>query len=281
MAAEGQPVDERVVGGYRLVARLGQGSMGVVYRGVGPDDGPPVAVKVLPAELASDAELVERFRREADSAAAMPHPNITRVLGFGNEGKELFMVMEMLDGADLATLIEQGRAGSLAQRLSVMTQVASGMSYVHAHGLVHRDLKPGNIHVLPDGCAKIMDFGLVRLSDSEMTRAGTAMGSPAYMAPEIVRGEIADSRTDVFSLGACFYELLAGKRAFPGKGLSQVLMAVVMSEPEPLATVAPDVPAPLASIVRRALNKNAGYRYQTAGELHAALEVAQEVYGQA
>jgi serine/threonine-protein kinase len=269
----------RVIGGYRLEDQLGQGSMGVVYRGRGGMADPPVAVKVLPAELARDPELVERFRREADTAARMPHPNITRVLGFGKEGRELFMVMEMLDGSDLKTMIEEGRVGEFRQRLSVMTQVAAGMSYVHAHGLVHRDLKPANIHVMRDGCAKIMDFGLVRLGESEMTRAGTAMGTPAYMAPEVVRGETASSRSDVFSLGACFYELLAGKRAFAGKGMSQVLMAVMTSEPEPLATAAPDVPAPVAAIVQRALDKNAGYRYQTAGELHAALEVAQAVYG--
>jgi serine/threonine protein kinase len=278
MTAAEQGVPE-AVGGYRLVERIGQGAMGVVYRGLGPQDAVPVAVKVLPAELAADPELVERFRREAEAAARTPHPNITRVLGFGNEGQQLFMVMEMLDGADLKTLIEEGRTGGLAERLSVMAQVAAGVAYIHAYGLVHRDLKPANVHVMRDGCAKIMDFGLVRLSDSDMTRAGTAMGSPAYMAPEIVRGETASARSDVFSLGSCFYELLAGRRAFPGKGLTQVLMAVMSSEPEPLATAAPDVPAPVARIVERALRKDPGYRYQSAGELHAALEVAHQVYG--
>jgi eukaryotic-like serine/threonine-protein kinase len=267
----------RTVGGYLLEERLGQGAMGVVYAGRS-EVGERVAVKILPPDLATDTELVERFRREADSAAGLPHPNVTRVLAFGNEGQDLYMVMELLDGSDLRTLIDQGRAGTVRDKLSIMVQVAEGMSFVHAHALVHRDLKPANIHVMRDGVAKIMDFGLVKLSDSEMTRAGTAMGSPAYMAPEMVRGEPADSRTDVFSLGACFYELLAGKRAFPGKGLTQILMAVMSSEPESLATAAPDVPAPVARIVEKALHKNAGYRYQTAGELHAALEVAQQVY---
>jgi serine/threonine-protein kinase len=272
--------ENRVIGGYRLTEKIGRGAMGVVYRAEPLRGGASVAVKLLQGELANDPELVERFRREANSAAELEHPNITRVLDFGDESGELFMVMEYLDGADLSKLVETGSAGDLVDRLAIMTQVAAGMAFVHAHGLVHRDLKPGNIHVKPDGRARIMDFGLVRLSDSEMTRTGMVMGSPAYMAPELIRGEKADARSDVFSLGAVYYELLAGRRAYPGKGVTQVLMAVMSSEPASLASVAPEVPTPLARIVERCLRKSAALRYQSAGELYAALEVAQLVYGQ-
>jgi serine/threonine-protein kinase len=269
---------ERIIAGYRLLEKIGRGSMGVVFRAVPLEGGEPVAIKLLPEELAKDAELVERFRREASSAAQLEHPNITRVLGFGNEGRDLFMVMELLDGADLATQVASGQAGDLRTKLSTMTQVASGMAFVHHRGVVHRDLKPANIHVKPGGVAKIMDFGLVRLSDSEMTRTGMVMGSPAYMAPEQIRGNRADACSDVFSLGAVFYELLTARRAFAGKGLAQVMMAVVNAQPERLASAAPGVPAPLARIVERCLCKLPAERYQTAGELHAALEVAQQVY---
>jgi serine/threonine-protein kinase len=154
------------------------------------------------------------------------------------------------------------------------------MAAVHARGFVHRDLKPANIHLKSNGQVKIMDFGLVRLGDSSITRTGMAMGSPAYMAPEQLRGEKADARSDVFALGALFYELLAGQRAFPGKGIAQILMAVISTEPAPLTQVAPGTPPAVAAILERCMKKDPTIRYQTAGELHAALEVARGVFGQ-
>jgi eukaryotic-like serine/threonine-protein kinase len=266
------------IASYRLVRRIGRGSMGTVYEALDPR-GLRLAVKVLAGELASDAELVERFRREAMSAANLVHPNITSVVDFGEEGEKLYMAMELLEGQDLKVLIEQGVQGPLANRLRIMLQVAAGMAAVHATGLVHRDLKPGNIHVTAEGVAKIMDFGLVRLSDSNMTRTGMIMGSPAYMAPEQLRGERADARCDVFALGAVFYELLSGRRAFPGKQITEVMMSVVGREPPRLAEFAPDTPPPVAVVVTRCLRKNPAERYRNAGELHAALEVLDAVYG--
>jgi serine/threonine-protein kinase len=272
------PPEVEEIGGYRLVRRLGRGAMGVVYEGVDAEER-RVAVKVLSGELATSEEFVERFRREATAAAEFDHPNITRVYGFGEDGERLYMAMELLLGEDLKTLIEGGAAGPLPERLRVMTQVAAGMAEVHAAGLVHRDLKPANIHVTPEGEAKIMDFGLVRLSDSEMTRTGMVMGSPAYMAPEQLRGDHADARCDVFSLGAVFYELVTGKRAFPGKRLTDVMMSVMGSEPPPFSVSAPDAPAPVALVVTRCLRKDPRRRYRSAGELHAALEVLDAAFG--
>jgi serine/threonine-protein kinase len=266
------------IGKYRILGKLGRGAMGVVYRAQA-DGGEPVALKVMAAELSSDAELVERFRREADAAAKLQHPNITRVLDFGESDKQLYMAMELLDGSDLKTLIEGSGAGGFHRQLSVMAQASAGMAFVHAGGFVHRDLKPANIHVKADGRVKIMDFGLVRPDDSNMTRTGMVMGSPSYMAPELIRGQKADTRSDVFALGAVYYELITGKRAFPGKGLTQIMMAIVSSDPEPLSATAPEVPAPVSSIVSRCLKKPLAERYQSAGEVHAAFEVACQVYG--
>jgi eukaryotic-like serine/threonine-protein kinase len=274
-------VDTAVLGRYRLVANLGRGAMGIVYRAQDSTTGAQVALKVMAAELSHDPELMERFRREAQTASQIAHPNITRVYDFGQADERLYMAMELLDGSDLKALIERGALASLRAKLAVMTQVASGMALVHARGLFHRDLKPANIHVTMAGQAKIMDFGLVRLSDSEMTSTGMVMGSPSYMAPELIKGQKADARSDVFGLGAVFYELLSGRRAFGGKGITQIVMAIIGSEPAPLSEVAPNIPAPIARIVERCLRKDLEERYQTAGELYAALEVAVGVYGAA
>jgi serine/threonine-protein kinase len=264
-------------GRYTIHESLGRGAMGTVYRAT-DDAGQTVAIKVMSAALAEDPDLVERFRREAMAAASLRHPNITAVLDFGKQDGQLFMAMELLGGSDLAALTDPATL-TLPVKLSVMEQVADGMAFVHAAGLVHRDLKPGNIHVLPTGEAKIMDFGLVRYGDSNMTATGTVMGSPSYMSPELMKGDKADARSDVFSLGAVFYELLAGRRAFAGKGITAIMMAVLGSEPAPLAQVAPDVPPPVARIVERCLRKDPAARYRTAGELQAALEVARGLFG--
>lgn len=274
-------VAEREVGHYRLLEKIGSGAMGVVYRAADPTRGTDVAVKVMAAELSGDQELLERFRREALAASQVDHPNITHVLDFGDHAGQLFMAMELLDGSDLKSLIERGAAGTLEAKISIMTQAAAGMAAVHAQGLVHRDLKPANLHVKSDGQVKIMDFGLVRQGDSNMTRTGMVMGSPSYMSPEQIRGDKADARSDVFALGSTFYELLSGARAFGGKGITQIMMAVLNGEPAPLAECVPELPAPLARIVERCLRKAPSMRYQAAGELHAALEVAQQVYATA
>jgi len=264
-----------MIGPYRLVQSIGRGAMGTVYEAVHAETRRPVALKVMASELLGDAELIERFRREAMSAADLGHRNITQVFDFGEDGEQLYMAMELLKGQDLKVVLEQATPLDLAFKLRVMVQVASGMAFVHSRHLVHRDLKPGNIHITPEGDAKIMDFGLVRVGDSNITRTGMVMGSPAYIAPEQLRGQKADARGDIFALGAVFYELLAGRRAFPGKHITQVMMAVIANQRTPLAEAAPGVPGPLLTIVERCLCAKPEERYQTSGELHAALEIAQ------
>ncbi|HET8647675.1 MAG TPA: serine/threonine-protein kinase, partial [Vicinamibacteria bacterium] len=236
------------IGPYKILDKLGRGTMGQVFRAV-DTDGQAWAIKVMAAELADEPELVERFQREAMAAALLDHPNITRVHDFGEEERRLYMVMELLRGSDLKALIDRGQPMPLQEKLSIMVQVGAGMAYVHRRNIVHRDLKPANIHVQPDGQAKIMDFGLVRVGDSNMTRTGTLMGSPAYMAPEVLMGNRADARSDVFSLGAAFYELLAGRRAFAGKGIAEIMMNVLQREPAPLASHTSPLPPGLVFLV--------------------------------
>ena len=266
--------DPVAIGPYRVVDKIGRGAMGQVFRAVDAQ-GQHWAVKVMMAELAEDADLTERFQREAMAASLLDHPNVTRVHDYGEDAGRLFMVMELLSGTDLKERIEKGPELPPYEKLSIMVQVAAGMAYVHGRTIIHRDLKPANIHVSATGQAKIMDFGLVKVGDSHMTRTGTLMGSPAFMSPEVLMGGRADPRSDVFSLGAVFYELLSGQRAFPGRGLAEIMMNVLKQEPAPLATVAPRLPPPLVFVVERCLRKDAARRYQNAGELHAALEVAQ------
>jgi serine/threonine protein kinase len=268
----------RTIGPYELVQKIGHGAMGTVYEAVHAESKRPVALKVMASELLGDAELIERFRREAMSAADLDHPNITQVYDFGEDGEQLYMAMELLHGTDLKVVLEQPGTRDLAFKLRVMVQVASGMAFVHSRRLVHRDLKPGNIRISHEGDAKIMDFGLVRVTDSNITRTGMIMGSPAYIAPEQLKGQKADARGDIFALGAVYYELLAGRRAFPGKGITQVMMAVLANQRAPLAEAAPEVPRTLVVIVERCLCPRPDERYQTAGELHAALEIAQLVH---
>jgi eukaryotic-like serine/threonine-protein kinase len=265
------------IGPYKILDRIGRGTMGQVFRAV-DTDGESWAVKVMASELADEPELVERFQREAMAAALLDHPNVTRVHDFGEDQRRLYMVMELLRGTDLKVLIERKEPLTLQQKLSVMVQVGAGMAYVHRRNIVHRDLKPANIHVQPNGQAKIMDFGLVRVGDSNMTRTGTILGSPAYMSPEVLRGERADARSDVFSLGSAFYELIAGQRAFKGKGIGDIMMTVLQKEPTPLSESAPQTPPGVAFVIERCLRKDATQRYQSAAELHAALEVTYAAY---
>ena len=263
----------RQVGKFKIVDKLGQGAMGEVFRALDPVLGREVAIKVVTGKLSADEGARVRFQREAQSAAQLNHPNIITVYDFGEEQGMAFMAMELLEGSDLRELLAEGKVASLEDKLAIMEQILDGLAFAHAKGVVHRDLKPGNVHVLPNGQVKIMDFGLARRAQ-DGAATGVIMGTPYYMAPEQVRGERATARSDIFSLGAMFYEMLGGKRPFPGPTIPAVLFAVVHRDPEPLAAVAPDVSEGLAAVVMRALSKTPEARYADAGEMLQALRVA-------
>jgi eukaryotic-like serine/threonine-protein kinase len=259
------------IGKYEVIATIGRGSMGEVYKARDTVIDREVALKTMSPALGAIDELRQRFQREAQSAGSLNHANIVTVFDFGEDNGQAYMAMELLEGRDLKELIRLREPLPLAARLAVMEQICDGLAFAHSRHIVHRDLKPANIHVLPGGHVKVMDFGLARLSSSNMTRAGVLLGTPHYMSPEQVRGEKADARSDVFSLGIVCYELLAYRKPFDGDSMHAVMLQILNSEPAPLREVAPGVPARLERIVDLALAKDRARRFRDAGELREAL----------
>src|SRR5688572_24861732 len=244
------------IGKYRIVGKIGQGAMGEVYKAHDAVLNRMVAIKTINADLGADETLRKRFQREAQSAARLNHPNIITVYDYGEERNKIYMAMELLEGTDLKQTIARRRPLSLDDKLEIMDQMCDGLAFAHAGDIVHRDLKPANIHLLANGQVKIMDFGLARLGGSEMTRTGMVMGTPHYMSPEQVRGERADSRSDIFSLGCVFYELLTYRKPFDADSMHAVLFKVMQEEPPPVTTLVPDLPHVLQDLLDRTLAKD-------------------------
>ena len=260
--------------------------MGEVYRARDPRLGRDVAIKVLHGDVASDPERLARFDREARAVAALSHPNILSIFDIGNEGGRTFAVMELLEGE---TLRETLRAGPMPVRrvIEIGTQVAHGLAAAHDKGLVHRDVKPENVFVTTDGRVKILDFGLARtmpmapstdgttlLGDEHGTTPGLILGTIGYMAPEQVRGEAVDARTDIFAFGALLYELLTGDRAFRGATAADTLSAILKEDPAEARPPHSPLPPALERLVLRCLEKIPGRRFQSAHDLAFALEQA-------
>jgi len=259
------------IGKYRVVGKIGKGAMGEVYKAHDPLLNRFVALKTIAPALAADPDFKRRFQREAQSAAQLNHPNIITVYDFGEEQGFTYMAMELLEGVDLREAIRARALGHLGRKLEVMEQIAEGLAFAHSRSVVHRDLKPGNIHLQPSGHIKILDFGLARLGASDMTKTGTVMGTPHYMSPEQVRGQKADARSDVFSLGAVFYEVLCNHRPFEADSVHGVLFQILEQEPEPMRKWEPEVPPSAVALVEKALAKDPARRYADAGEMARAL----------
>jgi len=260
------------VGPYEIVAPLGAGGMGEVYRARDIRLKREVAIKVLPAAFAADGERVARFRREAELLATLNHPNIAIVHGLEESDGVVAIAMELVDGQSLAVKLDEVKTGlPVAEALAIARQIGDGLEAAHDKGIVHRDLKPGNIMLTHDGRVKILDFGLARLEPvapagaSQLTHsptltfaathAGVILGTAAYMSPEQAKGRIADKRSDVWAFGCVLYEMLTGKRAFDGEDVSDVLATVLKSEPDWTA-FPPGVSEPVRNIVKRALAKD-------------------------
>jgi serine/threonine protein kinase len=264
------------IGKYKILGKIGQGAMGEVFRAHDDVLNRPVAIKTISADLSADDTLRKRFEREAQSAARLNHPNIITVFDYGEEQGKIYMSMELLEGEDLKRALAAGRVQGLDKKLGIMEQICDGLAFAHAADIVHRDLKPANIHVLPSGQIKVMDFGLARLGASEMTRTGMVMGTPHYMSPEQVRGERADTRSDVFALGCMFYELLSHRKPFEADSMHGVLFKVMQEEPPPILEVAPEVPLVVAQVLDRLLAKDPAARFQNASEVRAAVRRARQ-----
>jgi len=272
------------LGPYEILAPLGAGGMGEVYRARDAKLNRDVAVKVLPQHLASDPEARARFEREAQAVAALSHPNILAIHDFGVEDGVAYSVTELLEGETLRARLDGAPLHS-RKATDFALQIARGLAAAHERGVVHRDLKPENIFLTRDGHVKILDFGLARMTgasgDGAVTNApteaagtapGTVMGTMGYMSPEQVRGRTADHRTDVFSFGAVLYEMLSGKRAFRGDTAADTMTAILKEEPPDLSETNRAVPAALERLVRHCLEKNPEDRFQSARDLAYDLE---------
>jgi predicted Ser/Thr protein kinase len=250
------------LGRYEVLRVLGQGAMGVVYEAHDPVLERKVAVKTLSLPLLSEPGLREeylaRFRREAQAAARLAHPNVVAVhdAGVDPESGAPFLVMERVEGLPLSTLLREHGALPLQQALELVAQVAAALDAAHRAGIVHRDIKPGNVLLDARGAARVTDFGIARLEGSELTGTGVSLGTPGFLAPELLRGGRADARSDLFALGALAYALLTGRRAFDGPTPHAAGMAVLQDEPAPPAALDPRIPEPASRAVMAALAKS-------------------------
>jgi serine/threonine protein kinase len=264
------------LGKYEIRGTLGRGAMGVVYDGFDPQIARRVAIKSVPLPDNPDPDTQEeiaRFRREAQAAGRLTHPNIVGVYDYGETNDVAYIVMEHVDGPTLKTLLDKKERFPLDNIARVMGDLLAGLQFSHERGVVHRDIKPGNIMLTKGGQAKIADFGIARIEMSSMTQAGTMLGTPAYMSPEQFRGEVADARTDVYSAGVLLYQLLTGDRPFEG-GLTTIMHKVLNTDPPAPSQLASTAPAALDAVVRKAMAKRPEDRYASATAFADALRAA-------
>jgi serine/threonine protein kinase len=271
-SAKDAPVQN--IGKYQVISKLGQGGMGVVYKAKDPKIDRVVAVKTITARMDSDPELRERFRLEARSAAQISHKNVITIFDYDEVDGLAYLVMEFLEGVDLKTKIDRREPMNLQTKLRIITEIAEGLGHAHRMGIVHRDVKPGNVFITKNGQVKILDFGLARVVSSELTRSGVAVGTPAYMSPEQLRAERVDQRSDIFSAGVVFYELLTYSNPFHGDSDFAISMKIVQADPAPVEALDPTVPPEVAKIIHRALQKDPARRYQSFDELLGELNGA-------
>src|ERR1041385_8251995 len=264
-----------LAGQYEIEREIGRGGMGIVYLARDLRLDRPVAIKTLPEQMARDATTRDRFLREARTAARLSHPNIVPVHRADEIGDQVFFVMGYVDGMSLAERLAAGPM-SPKELVPILRDVAAGLGYAHQHGVVHRDVKTENILVDGrTGRAMMTDFGIARLAEAApVTATGQILGTVYYLSPEQIGGEDVDARSDIYAMGVVGYRALAGRFPFYASLASAVLVSHVTKQPAPLATMAPQVPASLASIVDRCLAKDPAHRYQTCAELDAALAIA-------
>ena len=272
MEAQG-PMLGRVIGGrYTLRSTLGEGGMATIYRGWDAQLEREVAIKLLREQYSSDPEFVTRFHQEARNAGSLSHPNIVGVHDYGIDDERQYIVMELVEGRDLASMIRQRGRLPVQEAVRIAEQAAAGLEAAHRRGIVHRDVKPANILLNRDGHVRVTDFGIARaVAESGLTTTGTTLGSVHYFSPEQARGEDVTSASDVYSLGIVLYEMLTGRRPFEGDSSAGVALKRLSEDPPPPTEYEPSLPPGLVEIVMRSLQRDPGARFQTAGEFRRAL----------
>jgi len=258
------------LGKYEIVEKIGVGGFGTVYRGRDPFIKRTVAVKTC---LSEDEEIKKRFFREAELSGNLHHRNITTIYDFGVQDGVPYIVQEYLTGEDLDKMIKRGDVIPLSRKVEILMDVCEGLSYAHAAGIIHRDIKPANIRILNDGAVKIMDFGIAKSfqSESTLTQTGITLGTAAYLAPEQIRGEAVDPRTDIFSLGVLAYELLTGQKPFRGEHISTVLFKILNEKPDPVSKQVADIPPSVDRAIEKAIEKAPPSRYESVSEFRKDL----------
>ncbi|MBA2731692.1 MAG: protein kinase [Acidobacteria bacterium] len=281
------------LGRYKILSQLGVGGMGEVYLALDSHLNRNVALKVLPADLVNNRERLHRFKQEAQAASALNHQNIITIYEIGSEGDTHFIAAEFVDGETLRRKFQTARL-EIEETLTIAIQIATALDAAHRRGIVHRDIKPENVMLREDGLVKVLDFGLAKLTEKKTdapadtqaptqvlikTSIGAVMGTAAYMSPEQARGLEVDARTDIFSLGVCLYEMFAGRLPFTGETTSDVIAAILKTEPAPLSKVNQEIPVELERIIGKALAKDREERYQTAKDLLIDLQQLKKQIG--
>jgi serine/threonine protein kinase/HAMP domain-containing protein len=271
-----QPTEPTKIGRYEVERLVGEGAMAKVYRARDPEIDRIVAIKVLKDELCIDEEIAGRFIREAKAAGAIQHPNIVTIYDVGRIGNNPYITMEFIDEKSLAEVFQPNTRMPVKRVLDIGIQLARALDHAHRRGIVHRDIKPGNILLMQNGeTVKITDFGIARLNDADemqKTHAGMVLGTPRYMSPEQAKGNDIDGRSDLYSLGVILYELLSGRKAFDSESVATLMLQILQQDPKPLRELAPDVPVGMQRIVSKLLQKRPERRFQNGVELAEALE---------
>jgi tRNA A-37 threonylcarbamoyl transferase component Bud32/tetratricopeptide (TPR) repeat protein len=263
------------IGKYEIITILGKGAMGIVYKARDPLINREVAIKTIRFDLVSEdsenEEIMQRFMREAQAAGKLSHPNIITIYDVGREENLTYIVMQMIEGQSLQKMISSSEKFSTPEVIDLMCQICGALDYAHKNGIVHRDMKPGNILLDKERKPYICDFGVARVETSTLTQSGTAVGTPSYMSPEQVMGKKVDKRSDIFSLGCILYEVLTGRRPFEAESITTVIYKIINEEPVPLIEVKKGLPVGFEHIITKALAKDPNDRYQSCVELAADL----------
>jgi serine/threonine protein kinase len=265
------------IGRYRVERELGRGAMGIIYQAEDPDIGRTIAIKLVRADLLDGddrEEFLARFRHEARAAGRCTHPNIVAIYDYAMHEGNPFLAMEYVDGVGLGQALKGVGRFAPAESVAIAAQMLEALNTAHALGVVHRDVKPANILLLPNGQVKMTDFGISHIDTSHITQDGAVIGTPAYMSPEQCRGETVDARSDLFSVGTVLYELLTGTRAFGGRSVTEVTYQLLTVEPRDPMEIVAEIPGALAGVLRQAMAKARESRYASARVMADALRGA-------